>query len=59
MKIIDLRQEVETLIEGEISHIEPSDGEFTTNINLDTGYMICLEAQEIEKITRAEVGEDS
>ena len=52
MKIIDLRQDGNTVIEGEIIHIEPSEGTFTANISLDTGYMICLEPQEIERIAK-------
>jgi len=54
MKILDLRQNGESLIEGEIIHIEPSEEGFTANITLDTGYMVCLARREIERLIKEE-----
>ncbi len=52
MKVIDLRHSGEIIIEGEIVGIEPSEGEFSTNISLDTGYMICIDVDESARIAK-------
>lgn len=55
MRILDLRQdEGNATIWGEIVRIEPSERGFTANICLDTGYVICLDAEEIKRIAKEE-----
>ena len=52
MRIIDLRRDGEIIIMGEITSIEPIAGEFSANISLDTGYMVCIDADEIARIAK-------